>query len=187
MTKMMNKGMDFDTPLNFDTGPLKKQDVQVLSAFFESIKYVGHLFPVAFLRVFVGYFFLNQALMKYHGDFLVQPRLAEWASQSLTNTPHQDWVIQFFQMAVIPEWKFFAVTIVTIEFLIGISYLLGYLVRPISVLGLILCTLMLTIQPESEVMLKLFIAVHFTLAWMGAGRCLGLDYYFYKRHRGIWW
>ncbi len=159
----------------------------VLTAFFESIKYVGHLFPVAFLRVFVGYFFLNQALMKYHGDFLVQPRLAEWVSQSLTQSAHHEWVDYFFQSFVIPEWRMFAVLIVTVEFLIGISYLLGYLVRPMSVIGLILCFFMLSIQPQSEVMFKLFIAVHFTLAWMGAGRCLGFDYYFYKRHRGIWW
>jgi thiosulfate dehydrogenase (quinone) large subunit len=25
------------------------------------------------------------------------------------------------------------------------------------------------------------------LAWLGAGRCLGLDYFFYKRDRGMWW
>lgn len=161
--------------------------MDVLTAFFESIKYVGHLFPIAFLRVFVGYYYLNEALTKYHGDFLVQPRLADWANQSLIQFPHQEWVTTLLQTAVIPEWRIFAALVVTLECMIGISYLLGYLVRPLSVLGILLSGFMLLLLPDSEVFLKLFIAVHFTLAWLGAGRCLGFDYYFYKRHRGVWW
>ena len=34
---------------------------------------------------------------------------------------------------------------------------------------------------------KTILAVHVMMAWVGAGRCLGFDYYFFKRRRGIWW
>jgi thiosulfate dehydrogenase [quinone] large subunit len=34
---------------------------------------------------------------------------------------------------------------------------------------------------------KLHFVLFLVLAWLGAGRCLGLDYFFYKRDRGIWW
>ncbi len=45
-------------------------------AFFDSVKYVGHLIPIAFLRVFLGYFYLDSALRQFQGDFLYRPRLA---------------------------------------------------------------------------------------------------------------
>lgn len=156
-------------------------------AFFESIKYVGHLFPLAFLRVFIGYFYLSQALQKYNGDFLTQPRIADWISESLALSTAPSWYHDFLQQVVIQQWKFFSGIIVVFELLIGLSFLLGYLVRPVALLGIILSVFYLSVMPGQDIIFKTFIAIHVTLLWLGAGRCLGFDYYFYKRHRGIWW
>lgn len=156
-------------------------------AFFESIKYVGHLFPLAFLRVFIGYFYLSQALQKYNGDFLTHPRLAEWVSDGLVASSAAAWYQDFLQQLVTPHWKVFSGIIVVFELLIGLSFLLGYLVRPTALLGILLSWFYLSLIPNQDILFKTLIAIHVTLAWLGAGRCLGFDFYFYKRNRGIWW
>lgn len=159
----------------------------MFNAFFESIKYVGHLFPVAFLRVFIGYFYLNQAIEKYKGDFLIQPRLADWINEGLTSSVSPFWYQEVLQQVVVPQWRIFSGTLVVFEFLLGLSFLMGYFVRPMAILGVILSFFYFSVQPQAEILHKLFIAIHVTLAWLGAGRCLGFDFYFYKRNRGIWW
>jgi thiosulfate dehydrogenase [quinone] large subunit len=61
-------------------------------------------------------------------------------------------------------------------------------VRPVAILAVILSLNMLVISGNQfDDMYKTFIAIHLMMAWVGAGRCLGLDYYFFKRRRGIWW
>ena len=160
---------------------------RVFVAFFESIKYVGHLFPIAFLRVFLGYFYLNHALLKYNGDFLSRPELVDAMNDVLDQRHIDAWYGFFIQSIAIPHWKAFAAVTVICEFLIGVSFLLGYLVRPMALLGVLLTAFYFSILPQHEILYKLMIATHITMAWLGAGRCLGIDYYFYKRHRGIWW
>lgn len=165
-----------------------RQTRRVLFSFFESIKYVGHLFPVAFLRVFIGYYYINQALERYGSDFLSQPRLAEAALHWLPRSVAPEWYQKFIQQVLIPNWYSFSTGIITIEFIIGISFLIGYLVRPVSILGFFLTLNLLWIYgPESSEHYRVLMALFFTMAWLGAGRCLGLDYYFYKRQRGLWW
>lgn len=159
----------------------------MIVAFFESIKYVGHLFPLAFLRVFIGYFYLNQALLKYNGDFLTHPRLANLMTESLVLGTGPLWYQELLQSVAIPQWKVVSIAVVLAEFLIAISFLLGYLVRPIAILGVLLSAFYFTLYPQQDLLYKTFIAIHITLLWLGAGRCLGFDYYFYKRNRGIWW
>ncbi len=159
----------------------------MIVAFFESIKYVGHLFPLAFLRVFVGYFYLNQALLKYNGDFLTHPRIADLITTGLAQSTAPTWYSEFLSQVAIPHWRVFSGVIVACELLLGFSYLLGYLVRPMAIVGVLLSCFYLSVYPTADIFYKTFIAVHITLAWLAAGRCLGFDYYFYKRNRGIWW
>lgn len=157
-------------------------------SFVESIKYVGHLFPIAFLRVYLGYYYLNMALEKIQGDFLILPRLAASISEWNPKSHSPDWYKSFVDFYVIPNWQFFAYAITSIEFAIGISFIIGYLVRPIAFLGVILCMNMVLLSgPAHEDLQKALLAVHLTMAWLGAGRCLGIDYFFYKRKRGLWW
>ncbi|MEQ1876520.1 MAG: hypothetical protein ABL958_07730 [Bdellovibrionia bacterium] len=160
----------------------------VLVSFFESVKYVGHLFPIALLRVYLGYFYVNQALQRYGSDFLKQPRLAEEAMHWLPRSPAPDWYQSFLTEWLVPNWQVAAYGLTATEALIGISYLLGYVVRPFGLLGVFLNLNMLWIMGSEQALLyQTLIAVHLTLAWLGAGRCLGMDYYFYKKRRGIWW
>lgn len=157
-------------------------------AFFESVKYVGHLLPISFLRVFLGYYYLQSALEKFRGDFLLRPRLAAQVAEALPSIQAPHWYKMFLETALIPHWQMFAFAILGFEFAIAISYLLGYVVRPVAILAMILSLNMLVISgSQFDDMYKTFVAIHLMMAWVGAGRCLGLDYYFFKRRRGIWW
>lgn len=171
----------------------------MLVAFVESIKYVGHLLPIAFLRIFLGYFYFNQGLGLMRGprDFLSQAYLAEDIRNYLSRSPAPDWYKSALETVVIPNWHIFAITLVALHFAIGVSYIIGYLVRPFALTAILLSIAMLfAIGPAmspgfgpgfSEAQATFLLVLHFTLGWMGAGRCLGIDYYFYKRRRGVWW
>jgi thiosulfate dehydrogenase [quinone] large subunit len=158
-------------------------------AFVESIKYVGHLLPIAFMRVFVGYFYFNQALLNLHSDFLTHAYLAEDIRNYLPHCPAPDWYRSFLETVLIPNWQFFAVAVTVLYLLIGLSYILGYMVRSFSWIAILLgLNLIFALGPhQSELNNTMMLVLHFTLGWLGAGRCLGIDYYFYKRRRGIWW
>ena len=161
----------------------------MIVAFVESIKYVGHLLPVAFLRVFIGYLYVNHALLEIGSGTLRKPHLANGIRAFLPRSLAPDWYRLTLETMVLPHWRILAYAVVTAQLLVGISYLLGYLVRPMSLLGVILVANSLLAlgglgnEEQSNVMLIL----HIVLGWLGAGRCLGFDYYFYKRRRGIWW
>ncbi|MFN9068449.1 MAG: hypothetical protein ACK5V3_14540, partial [Bdellovibrionales bacterium] len=67
-------------------------------------------------------------------------------------------------------------------------YIVGYVVRPTALLGAFLTVFMIYLNPAaSQDFFKILLATHVTFAWLGAGRCLGLDYYYFKRVRGVWW
>jgi thiosulfate dehydrogenase [quinone] large subunit len=143
---------------------------------------------VTFLRVYLGYYYLGQALEKYNGDFLARPRLAAQVAEWLPNSQAPQWYRFLAEAYMIPNWQVFAFGITAVEFAIAFSFITGFLVRPMALIGLLLAlnSVLLT-GPIHEPLHKTFVAIHFTLAWVGAGRCLGLDYYFYKRRRGLWW
>ncbi len=161
----------------------------MLVAFVESIKYVGHLLPIAFLRIFLGYFYFNQALLRMRGDFLTHAYLAEDIRSYLPRSPSPDWYKSILENVMIPNWQYFAITLVVAQFLIGLSYILGFMVRPLSLVAIAIgvAVLFATGPGPIESQPMILLILHFTLGWLGAGRCLGLDYHFYKRRRGIWW
>ena len=156
-------------------------------AFFESIKYVGHLMPVAFLRIFTGYYFFNSAIERMQGSFLVEPRLAGMINGWLGSSPAPDWYIGLMEALVIPNWQLFAYLLTYCEIIVGVSFIIGFCVRPIALLGVFLCVNYIYGLGLDFSINQVFIAIFITLAWMGGGRSLGLDYFFYKRQRGIWW
>ncbi len=157
-------------------------------SFLESVKYVGHLIPLAFLRVFLGYYYLQQALFKFNGDFLSRPRLAAQVADVLPGLNAPLWYKEILEKIVIQQWQGFAFAILGIEFVIAVSYLLGYVVRPTAIIASILSlNLLIFSNPASEDLFRTLLALHLALAWVGAGRCLGIDYYFFKRRRGFWW
>ena len=160
----------------------------MLVAFFESIKHVGHLYPIAILRIYLGYVYFSNSLDRMEGAFLEQPRLAATIMESIPNREVPVWYRDLLENIVVPNWQIFAYTLVYIEFIIGISFLLGFLVRPIALLGIFLAANAIFVVESSLIpMQQAYLALFIVLFWIGAGRCFGLDYYFYKRQRGLWW
>ncbi|MGZ3769200.1 MAG: DoxX family membrane protein [Bdellovibrio sp.] len=160
----------------------------MLVAFFESVKYVGHLLPISFLRIFLGYYYLDHALAKFRGDFLSRPHIADQMAEWVPSSHAPSWFKIFASSQMIPNWQTVAFIILGLEFAIAVSYIIGYVVRPVALLAVLLCFMMLFISgPGMEDLYKTFLAIHLILAWVGAGRCLGFDYYFFKRRRGLWW
>ncbi len=160
----------------------------MITSFIESMRYVGHLLPISLLRIYLGYFYLHQALSKLNGDFLLRPRIAAQIADWLPAAQIPAWYKNILEFIVIPNWQYVAFMIMALQFAVGISYLLGYLVRPMAVIAFFMALQGLSMSFLGlEDMQRLFMATHLTLAWVGAGRCLGVDYYFFKRRRGIWW
>ncbi len=160
----------------------------MIVAFFESIKYVGHLLPLSFLRVYMGYYYLNEAMAKYQGDYLLNSAASYKISQWLPNSRAPIWYKEFLENHLVSNWQIFSYAVTSLEFLIGVSFIIGYLVRPFAIWAVFLCLNYIFLSgPEQQDLYKTFLAINFTMAWLGAGRCLGIDYFFFKRRRGIWW
>ncbi len=157
-------------------------------SFLESVKYTGHLLPIAVLRLWLGFYFFREALLKYNGDFLSKPRLAAQIADALPQIQLSDWYLQMVENVIIPQWQAVSFAVVGLEFTIGISYLLGFVTRPVALLATILClNRYFLATAETQQMQVTLVAVNIVLFWVGAGRCLGFDYYFFKRQRGLWW
>lgn len=160
----------------------------MLQSYLESIKYVGHLLPMSFLRVFLGYFYLDLVTKEWRQFSMGIGGYADIFVEALNKHEIPAWFRLLLSEHVIPNWQAYAFAIIGLQLVVGVSYIIGYVVRPVSILAVFLCMTYLAIYSvEKEVFFKLLIACHIMLAWVGAGRCLGLDYYFYKRRRGLWW
>jgi thiosulfate dehydrogenase [quinone] large subunit len=171
----------------------------MIVAFVESFKYVGHLIPVACLRIFLGGYYLKHGIASFQSDFLVKAYLAEDIRNHLPQNTAPEWFRWFLENAVIPNWQVFAVGLAVAQIFIGVSYIVGYLVRPAALVGILFSLGLMgaigvggvhgsgNIIGISLQATTFMLVIHLVLGWVGAGRCLGLDYYFYKRHRGLWW
>lgn len=160
----------------------------MLVTFFESIKHVGHLFPVVILRIFMGFYFLNTAIANFNGAFLNRPLLAEMIRDWSPASTAPLWYKGLLDAIVLPQWQLVAYCIVYLQFVIGFSYIFGFFVRPVSVLGFLLAWNFIYWTPvEMQDFYRLQMAAFTVLCLIGAGRCLGIDSYFYKRNRGVWW
>lgn len=157
-------------------------------AFLESIKFIAHLLPVSFLRIFMGYLYLEQARQHILLGWLDKPILSTKLSSLLMSVDFSPVTRNFIELWLIPYWLEVSFIIIAIEIAIGVSYLFGYLVRPLALFGVLLVLGQMTVVADHELLhLKVLLVIHFFLAWIGAGRVLGFDYYFYKRDRGLWW
>jgi thiosulfate dehydrogenase [quinone] large subunit len=126
--------------------------------------------------------------VRYNGDYLTQPTIAasitEWAPASTA----PEWYKAFLDQRVVPNWQFFAYCVVYFGFLVGFSFLLGFFVRPVALIAaFVSINFIYNSGPETIDLYRLHLVLFLVLAWLGAGRCFGVDYYFYKRDRGPWW
>lgn len=160
----------------------------MIFAFFESVKYVGHMLPVVVLRIYLGWWFLAAGMAKNESDYLFQPKLAAAITENMPLVNAPDWYRQILDGVIVPHWQIFAYSLMYFEFLIGMLLLIGFLARPMALLAAIVAWGYLFMTgPEQWPLYRMVITMSLVLAWVGAGRCLGLDYFFYKRHRGLLW
>lgn len=172
----------------FDKFRFYERILVMITSFLSSIKYTGYFFPLAFVRIIFGYIFIQTAIERIGQNFLEQPQLARAIEAWVPYSSAPFWYIDFLETVALSNWKLFAYGIICFEFLIGFSFVFGFLVRPVSILGLLYSVHFVYAHPQPSADLYSMYFLFFTLAlWMGAGRCLGLDAFFYKRQRGLIW
>ncbi len=136
----------------------------------------------------MGFYFLREGFANLKGAFLNQPLLAEMIREWSPSSGAPLWYKELLDVLVLPQWQLASYSIVYLQFIIGISFLFGFFVRPVSLLGFLLAWNFIYWSPvELQDFYRLQMACFFVLFLIGAGRCLGIDSYFYKRNRGIWW
>lgn len=146
------------------------------------------MYPIAFLRLYLGYFFLDQASIHYNGEFTTQPQLVDMISQWAPSSSAPLWYQNFLMQFVSEQWQYFSIAISVTEMFIGISFLVGYLVRPFGIMAAIVgLNFMWLSSPDQTMLYKVLICTNLVMCWVGAGRCFGVDYYFYKKMRGWLW
>ena len=107
----------------------------MFQAYFESIKYVGHLLPISFLRIFLGYFYIDIALKDWRFYNLGNGGLADLFVEALNKPVIPSWYRLLLSEQIIPNWQIYAFILIGLQFAVGISYILGYVVRPTSLIA----------------------------------------------------
>jgi thiosulfate dehydrogenase [quinone] large subunit len=136
----------------------------------ESAKFMGHLWPVALFRMTVGFWIFTKAHHYWYTGFFEQP-LIEKVLEQLWIKGADPEKLHFLQNYFAPYWVAINYTVLCSVFLIGICYMLGFLVRPIALLAICFVSLHYAIfnQGQSSEMYQLAIAVHILFFLIGAG------------------
>lgn len=143
---------------------------------------------MVFLRIYAGYYFLSQAIEKIQGEYLERPIVVAAINEWLPGSVAPEWYKSVIESLVPAHWQIVSYLVVCSFFFVGSAYLIGYMVRIASLVGIFLCLNGLLVSHASQLAFQeLMLSVIITLGWVGAGRCLGIDYFFYKKRRGIWW
>ncbi len=160
----------------------------MIYSFFESLSFRGFMWPVALLRIYLGWTFLGSFLSRWTGGFFQDSsRVAELFIYTRSQSSTSWFTENLWQWAESAPTSVMYVFFGS-ELIIGLSYLLGLLVRPVSAVAFFLSLSHLTLTSESfHFQYELLAMVHLFLLLLGGGRCLGLDYHFYRHQRGIWW
>ncbi len=160
----------------------------MLASYLESIKYVGHMFPVAFVRIVLGYQYLSLVIQRVQSGYLEHAYISDRFKLSLEAEPVSGIYYELLKNIVQPYWLMATYVLIMLEVVIGVSYILGFGVRVASLLGMILSMhIYLYFDFVSSPGEFYVFYIHLLFFMLGAGRCLGLDYYFYKSRRGLLW
>lgn len=160
----------------------------MIYSFFESLSFRGFMWPVALLRIYLGWTFLSSFWTRWAAGFFKDTSNVLELFIYTRSQPSTSWFTEnLWQWADSAPgavlWFFYGS-----ELILGLSYLLGWFVRPLSLFGFLLCLSHLTLTSESfHFQYELMAMVHLFLLLIGAGRCLGMDYHFYRHQRGLWW
>ena len=160
----------------------------MIVAYLESIKYVGHLWPVALIRILLGYKYISMVVYRLQSGYLEHAYISERLNLSEEQVVAPSLYFDIFKNLVQSQWLGMTYLLVTFEILIGVSFILGFGVRIATLLGMVLSIhiYMFFDFQSSPGQIYLFY-IHLLFCLLGAGRCLGIDYYFYKSRRGLLW
>ncbi len=148
------------------------------------------LLYLAIPRIFVGYHFIDVALPKLTRGFTNGEDLPAQLLKSVAKDPF-GWHRDFIQGFVIPHSGFFSYLVPYGELAIGISLILGCLVRLSSTFGAfhnlnILLAIAIPGGGANVAINGTFIALHLVFVFASAGRVLGLDAVFRKTYPQSW-
>ncbi len=147
-----------------------------LASNFKQSTCLGYL---AILRIAVGYHFLMAAIPKLTGKFIDGQILPKELAKTVVKDPlgwHRDFIVGF----VIPHAHAFSYLIAFGELAIGISLLLGCLVRISALFGAfhnlnILLAIAVANGGAQLGINRIFIVLELVFVFASAGRALGLD------------
>lgn len=160
----------------------------MLASFLESIKYVGHMYPVAFIRIILGYQSLSMVLHRVNHGYLEHAYISERLNLSPGGESTPGLYFDVFKSLIQSQWMFMTYVLLTLEVIIGVSYIMGFGVRIASLIGMVLSLhIYFYFDFQSSPGQIYLFYVHLLFFMLGAGRCLGIDYYFYKSRRGLLW
>lgn len=154
----------------------------------EGFKYTNHLWPIVILRLYVGYFFFSSALDKKAQEYALSPNISALIDQNLFAHRASDFINSFYTNFVQTNWYFFSQFQVNFEWFVGILFFIGFLNRPVAILSMVYVLFASYLHPMS--MSPFYIQLEWillTLLVFGSGRVAGVDYFFYKRQRGLIW
>ena len=103
-----------------DLDPVK-DDRGVILGFLESIKYVGHLWPVSFLRWFVCFQYFGMATLHVRSGLLEHPYLSEQLRIKIEAAGVLNGYLGFWTSFVQDYWLIASYVIVCSEFVIAVS------------------------------------------------------------------
>ena len=137
------------------------------------------LLYLAILRIMVGYHFLDVAWAKLSRGFLNGDDLPAQLLKTVAKDPigwHRDFIVGF----ILPHSVFFSYLVPLGELAIGISLVLGCLVRISSSFGAfhnlnILFAIALPGSGAQTAVNEIFIILHLMFVFASAGRVLGVD------------
>ncbi len=159
----------------------------MLASFLESIKYVGHMYPVAFVRIVLGYQSLSTVIDRLNTGYLEHPYISERLNLSMAGE-NSGLYFEIFKNLIQSQWLVMTYVLILFEIFIGISYILGFGVRIAALLGMLLSMhIHFFFEFQSSPGQIFLFYIHLLFLMLGAGRCLGLDYYFFKSRRGLLW
>ena len=160
----------------------------MIVAYLESIKYIGHMWPLAIFRILIGYIYARTALSRIQAGYLEHAYISERLQIGGDAVTNPSMYFEFFKTMVQSQWLLFTSVFIGLELLIAASYIVGYGIRITALMAMILSlhTYFFFDFAGSDSQQYLFY-IHFLFLLLGAGRCFGLDYYFYKSRRGILW
>jgi thiosulfate dehydrogenase [quinone] large subunit len=142
------------------------------------------------LRLVPGYLFLAAGIGKIQGGWIGGTALKTTLEAWLAKGGMYTWYGSFLQESVIPSQDLFAYLVVIGEIAVGGLLLVGFLVRPASVVGILLVLNFLLAQGHPVIgfnVESLLLVILTTALLVNPGRSLGIDGFLYERLRLPTW